>query len=122
MILMKLLQILFLLGIVSLSPATAYICDDDTSSPSDAFEEHGCFCGTSRTTFHFRQLFFEYRDAFESCHEGVGSDNDFVDKTIECAFIQQEALWLNLSMNRTSLSEISVVPNGAQIYSDIRCL
>ena len=122
MIMMKLLQILFLLGIVILSPATAYICDDDTSSPSDAFEEHGCFCGTSQTTFRFKQLFFEYREAFEGCHEGVGSDGKLVDRTIECAFLQHQALWLNLSMNRTSLSEIPVVPNGAQIYSEIRCL
>lgn len=114
---MKLLQILFLLSIVSLSPATAYICDDDTSSPSDAFEEHGCFCGTSRTTFHFPRLYDSYQDAFHDCHEG-----GFVDTIIECAFLQHQALWLNLSLNRTSLPEIPVVPNGAQIYSEIRCL
>ena len=119
---MKLLRILFLLSIVSLSPAKAYICDNDARSPSDAFEEHGCFCGTSRTTIHFPRLFAAYREAFEGCHEGVGSDRDLVDRTIECAFLQHQALWLNLSMNRTSLSEIPVVPNGAQIYSEIRCL
>ena len=77
---MKLLQILLLLSIVSLSPATAYICDDDTSSPTDAFEEHGCFCGTSRTTFHFPRLYDSYQEAFHDCHEGVG----FVDTIIEC--------------------------------------
>ena len=43
----KQLPILFLLS-VGLSPAVAYICDNDPSSPPDVFEQHECFCGTNQ--------------------------------------------------------------------------
>ena len=104
----------FLLS-VGLSPAMAYICNDDTSLPSDAFEDHGCFCGTEQVAYNYRRLFDKYNEAFAGCHE---DDGDAV--TIECAFLQNEALPPNL--NRTSLSRIPVVTNGALIYSKISCL
>ena len=114
----KRLWILFLL-LMGLSPATAYICNDDTSLPSDAFEDHGCFCGTSQTANNYSVLFDTYIEAFAGCHEGPNDDDDL---TIECAFLRQEALSLKAILNRTLLSEIPVIPNGAQIYSKIRCL
>ena len=112
------LWILFLLS-MGLSPATAYICNDDTSLPSDAFEDHGCFCGTSQIANSYSVLFDTYIEAFAGCHEGQNGDDDL---TIECAFSQQDALLLKSILNRTSLSEILVITNGAQIYSKIRCL
>ena len=114
----KRFPILLLLGI-SLSPAVAYICSNNASSPPDPFEEHGCYCGTEEAAFSYSHLFYVYDEAFEGCHEGPGDDNDI---TIECAFIREEASSLKEKLNRTSLSEIPVVTNGAQIYSKIRCL
>ena len=112
----KRFPILLLLGI-SLSPAVAYICSNNASSPPDPFEEHGCYCGTEEVAFSYSLLFDVYNEAFEGCHEG--NDNDI---TIECAFIREEASSLKENLNRTRLSEIPVVTNGAQIYSKIRCL
>ena len=111
----KRFPILLLLGI-SLSPAVAYICSNNASSPPDPFEEHGCYCGTEVAAFSYCHLFTVYNEAFAGCHEG---DNDI---TIECAFIREEASSLKEKLNRTRLSEIPVVTNGAQIYSKIRCL
>ena len=118
----KRLWILFLLS-MGLSPATAYVCNDDTSLPSDAFEDHGCLCGTNHTanlavSSHLA-LYDTYIEAFAGCHEGENDDDDL---TIECAFSRHDALSLKSILNRTSLSEIPVIPNGAQIYSKIRCL
>ena len=112
----KRFPILLLLGI-SLSPAVAYICSNNASSPPDPFEEHGCYCGTEEVAFSYSHLFTVYTEAFEGCHEG--DDNDI---TIECAFIREKASSLKEKLNRTRLSEIPVVTNGAQIYSKIRCL
>ena len=112
----KRFPILLLLGI-SLSPAVAYICSNNASSPPDPFEEHGCYCGTEEAAFSYSPLFNVYNEAFAGCHEG--DDNDI---TIECAFIREEASSLKENLNRTRLSEIPVVTNGAQIYSKIRCL
>ena len=114
----KHLRILFLLS-MGLSPAVAYICNDDASLPSDAFEDHGCFCGTKQTAYGYPHLFVTYREAFAGCHESPDDDGDL---TIECAFAQDEAPSLNRVLNRTLLSEIPVVTNGAKIYSRIRCL
>ena len=114
----KRFPILLLLGI-SLSPAVAYICSNNASSPPDPFEEHGCYCGTEEATFSYSHLFSVYNEAFAGCHEGPDDDNDI---TIECAFIREEASSLKEKLNRTRLSEIPVVTNGAQIYSKIRCL
>ena len=114
----KRFPILLLLGI-SLSPAVAYICSNNASSPPDPFEEHGCYCGTEEAAFSYSCLFNVYNEAFAGCHEGLGEDNDI---TIECAFIREEASSLKEKLNRTRLSEIPVVTNGAQIYSKIRCL
>ena len=114
----KQLPILFLL-IFSLSLALAYICDNDSSSPPDGFEEHGCLCGTNQTAYVYPLLFDEYNEAFRGCHE---DDSDNGDLTIECGFRQHEALLLKAILNRTSLSEIPEVRNGEQIYSNIRCL
>ena len=111
--------LVFLLDVSLVSPSMAYICDDDTSSPPDTFEEHGCFCGTNQTAYNYPGLYDEYHEAFNGCH---GDDSDDGDLTIECAFIQEEALLLKAILNRTLLSEIPVVTNGAQIYRRIRCL
>ena len=115
---MKQMQILFILS-VGLSPATAYICNDDTNLPSDVFEDHGCFCGTEQAARSYPELFSKYSKAFDGCHEGPDDTDDL---TIECAFLQGEAFLLKAMLNRTSLSDIPVVTNGAQIYSKIRCL
>lgn len=112
------LRILFLLS-MGLSPALAYICNDDTSLPADAFEDHGCVCGTEQVAYNYIRLFEKYREAFAGCHEGTEVDDDV---TIECAFLQDEAQPLKAILNRTSLSEIPVVTNGVQIYSKITCL
>ena len=114
----KRFPILLLLGI-SLSPALAYICSNNTSSPPDPFEEHGCYCGTEEAASSYSHLFSVYNEAFEGCQKGPGDNNDI---TIECAFIREEASSLKERLNRTRLSEIPVVTNGAQIYSKIRCL
>ena len=114
----KELRILFLLS-MGLSPVMAYICNDDASLPSDAFEDHGCLCGTEQAAYTYSHLFVIYGEAFEGCHESPDDDGDL---TIECAFLQDEAQSLNAALNRTLLSEIPVVTNGAQIYSKIRCL
>ena len=114
----KRLWILFLLS-MGLSSATAYICNDDTSLLYDGFEDHGCFCGTNQTANSYPVLFDTYMEAFKGCHEGPNDDDDL---TIECAFLRQEALPLKAILNRTLLSEIPVITNGAQIYSKIRCL
>ena len=111
--------LMFLLDINLVSPSMAYICASDTSSPSDTFEEHGCFCGSSQIGYSYPLLFNTYHEAFSDCHEDYSDDGDL---TIECAFIQKEALSLKAILNRTSLSEIPVVTNGEQIYSNIRCL
>ena len=97
-----------------------YICSNDTSAPPDTFEEHGCFCGTIQTSYSYPPVFDKYSEAFSGCHEDHYSDDG--DLTIECAFIQEEALLLKAILNRALLSEIPVVTNGAQIYSKIRCL
>ena len=112
----KWLPVLLLLSI-SLSPAMAYICSDDDSSSPDSFEEHGCSCGTHTAANSGTTLFHVYNDAFRGCHEGIGDDF-----TIECAFIEGEESLLRERLNRTSLSEIPVVTNGAQIYNEIKCL
>ena len=109
------LSSLLLLMAVCLSPSMAYICSDDPDSPPDAFEEHGCYCGTTEVAH--TELFDRYREAFEGCHESVD-----VDMTIECAFIQTQAAYYYRILNRTVLTEIPVTPNGAQIYSRVRCL
>ena len=83
----KRFPILLLLGI-SLSPAVAYICSNNASSPPDPFEEHGCYCGTEEAAFSYSHLFTLYNEAFAGCFEGPGDDNDI---TIECAFIREEA-------------------------------
>ena len=112
----KRLPVLLLLGI-SLSPAMAHVCSDDDSSPPDPFEEHGCSCGTQAAANSGTVLFHVYNDAFSGCHEGPGDDF-----TIECGFIEEDRLLLRERLNRTSLSEIPVVANGAQIYNEIKCL
>ena len=114
---MKQMQILFILS-MGLSPAKAYICNDDTSLPSDDFEDHGCFCGTEQAAHNYPELFSKYSEAFDGCHEGPDVD----DLTIECAFLQSETFLLKAILNRTALSDIPVITNGAQIYSKIRCL
>ena len=111
--------LVFLLDISLVSPSMGYICSNDASSPPDTFEEHGCLCGTNQTSFSYPSVFHTYPEAFSSCHE---DDSDDGDLTIECAFIQEEALLLKEILNRTLLSEIPVVTNGAQIYRRIRCL
>ena len=116
--------LVFLLDVSLLSlvsPSMGYICSNDTSAPPDTFEEHGCFCGTSQTSYSYPSLVIDkYREAFSGCHEDHYSDDG--DLTIECAFKQEEALLLKAILNRTLLSEIPVVTNGAQIYRRIRCL
>ena len=107
--------LVFLLGI-SLSPAMAHICNNNASSPPDPFEEHGCSCGTETAANSGTTLFHVYNEAFSGCHEGED------DITIECAFIQGEESLLRERLNKTLLSEIPVATNGAQIYSEIRCL
>ena len=106
---------LLLLMAVGLSPAMAYICSDDPDSPPDKFEEYGCYCGTAKVAR--TELRDRYYEAFEGCHE-----NEEVDITIECAFIQTQEAYFNRTFNRTVLTEIPVTPNGSQIYSHIRCL
>ena len=113
----KQLPILFLLS-VGLSPAIAYICDNDLSSPPDVFEEHGCFCGTNLTSYRYPLASDTFGDAFSGCHEDDSDDGDI---TIECAFVQEEAWVVKAILNRTILSEIPVVTNGTP-YSNIRCL
>ena len=103
---------------MGLSPVVAYICNDDVSLPSDAFEDHGCFCDTGQAAYKYSRLFHEYNEAFAGCHER----DDEPGTTIECAFLQDEAMRLNATLNRTLLSEIPVVTNGIQIYSRIKCL
>ena len=115
----KQLRIVFLLSMGLSPPAMAYICNDDVSLPSDAFEDHGCSCGTEQTAKSGTDLFVIYGEAFAGCHESSDDDGDL---TIECAFAQNQAQSLNRVLNRTLLSEIPVVTNGAQIYSSIRCL
>ena len=112
--------LVFLLDVSLVSPSMGYICSNDISSPPDTFEEHGCFCGTNQiAAFNYSSVIDEYSEAFSSCHE---DDRDDDDLTIECAFKQEEALLLKTMLNRTLLSEIPVVTNGAQIYRRIRCL
>ena len=111
--------LVFLLEISLVLPSVAYICNNDTSSPPNTFEEHGCFCGTGQSSFSYPVLFDRYHEAFSGCHEDNSADGDL---TIECAFLQEEALSLKAILNRTLLSEIPIVTNGAQIYSKIRCL
>ena len=111
--------LVFLLDVSLVSPSMGYICSNDPSSPPDPFEEHGCFCGTNQTSYSYSPLSYTYGEAFSGCHE---DDSDDGDTTIECAFIQDEALLLKAILNRTLLSEIPVVRNGAQIYRRIRCL
>ena len=112
--------LVFLLDVSLVSPSMGYICSNDASSPPDTFEEHGCFCGTSQTSYSYPIMFDEYSEAFSGCHEDYYSDDG--DLTIECAFLQEEALSLKAILNRTILSEIPVVTNGVQIYNNIRCL
>ena len=111
--------LVFLLHVSLVSPSMAYICSNDSSSPPDSFEEHGCFCGTNQTSYSYPPLHDTYHEAFSDCHEDDSDDGDI---TVECAFIQEKASLLKAILNRTLLSEIPVVRNGAQIYSKIRCL
>ena len=111
---LKLCSLLLLMA-VGLSPAMAYICSDDPDSPPDGFEEYGCYCGTAEVAH--TELLDRYYEAFAGCVESVD-----VDITIECAFIQTQAAYLNRTLNRTLLTEIPVTPNGSQMYSHIRCL
>ena len=111
--------LVFLLDINLVSPSMAYICDNDASSPPDAFEEHGCLCGTNQISYTYPVVHDEYSEAFSGCHE---DDSDGGNLTIECGFIQEQALSLKTILTRTLLSEIPVVTNGVQIYSNIRCL
>ena len=111
------LPLMFLLAI-ALSPARGYICNNDTNLPRDAFENHGCFCGTETVANHSdrsRHLFFTYDKAFAGCHEPEG------DVTIECAFLESEAPILKRLFNRTSLSEIPVI-DEVGVYKDVTCL
>ena len=110
--------LVFLLDISIVSPTMAYICNNDAGSPLDAFEEHGCSCGTTQEAIS-SIVYSTYTEAFSGCHEDDSADGDL---TIECAFLQEEALSLKAILNRTLLSDIPVVTNGAQIYSNIRCL
>ena len=111
--------LVFLLEISLVLPSIAYICNNDTSSSPNTFEEQGCFCGTNQSSCSYPSVFYKYSEAFSGCHEDDSNDGDL---TIECAFLQEEALLLKAILNRTLLSEIPVVTNGAQIYSNIRCL
>lgn len=115
MIMAKQLLIVFLLA-TCLSLATAYICSDDANS-KDAFETHGCFCGTATSTLAHPRLFDKYYHAFDGCHDTSEKDIDPDDNIVECALDAAAPV-----LNRTALSEIPVVPNGAEIYRDIRCL
>ena len=108
---------LLLLMAIGLSPTMAYICSNDIDSPRDRFEEHGCYCGTTNVSNKSTHLFNTYSNAFDGCHE-----SDTTDITIECAFLQSHAVHLKQTLNRTVLTEIPVTPNGAQIYSHVRCL
>ena len=111
------LSSLLLLMAIGLSPSMAYICSNDPDSPLDRFEEHGCYCGTTEVFNKKIYLFNTYRNAFDGCHE-----SDTTDITIECAFLQSHAAYLNRTLNRTLLTEIPVAQNGSQIYSHVRCL
>ena len=111
--------LVFLLDVSLVSPSMGYICCNDISSPPDTFEEHGCFCGTTQTDYNYSLVYYKYSEAFSGCHEDDSNDGDL---TIECAFLKEEASSLKAKLNRTLLSEIPVVTNGAQIYSKIRCL
>ena len=115
-IMAKQLLLLFVLAIV-LSPTTGYICRDDDNSPRDAFEDHGCSCGTDRVSNNYPHLFVTYYNAFEGCHEANNAD-----VTIECAFRENDAHALELALNRTPLTEIPIVENGPQIYREVTCL
>ena len=111
----KLVSLLFLL-VIGVSTSLAYTCIDDPNSPRDNFQEHGCNCGTNKTSRVYPHLFSTYNDAFEGCHEGAD------DTSIECAFIEGLAQDIKSRLNRTSLSRIPVIRNGAQIYNRITCL
>ena len=111
--------LVFLLDISLVSPTMAYICNNNASSPLDAFEEHGCSCGTNQAAISYQIVYSTYTEAFSGCHEDDSADGDL---TIECEFLQEEALSLKAILNRTLLSDIPIVTNGAQIYSNIRCL
>ena len=107
------LPLMFLLAI-TMSPARGYICNDDNNSTMDAFETHGCFCGTETVANRHDNLFFTYPEAFAGCHESEG------DVTIECAFLKGEAGRLKVTYNRTQLSEIPVIDED--VYKDVTCL
>ena len=115
----KTLLLLFVLAI-GLSPVIGYICSADKISPRDAFEDHGCSCGTDTVSDKYLDLFFTYEAAFRDCL--ANSSDTGVDVTIECAFKESVAYHLKDVLNRTSLSEIPVVENGPQIYGEVTCL
>ena len=106
--------LVFLLDFSLVSPSMGYICSNDTSAPPDTFEEHGCFCGTSQTSYSYPSVHYKYAETFSGCQEDHYSDDgeDDGDLTIECAFKQEEALLLKAILNRILLSEIPVVTNG----------
>ena len=106
----KQFHLLFTLAI-GLSPVIGYICSERKSSSPDAFEEYGCFCGTTTTSNNFPILYDTYMEAFQDCHE-----SDKEDITIECAFKKDEGL------DRTQLSKIPVVSNGSRVYENVTCL
>ena len=109
-------QLLLFALVIKLSPVIGYICSNDENSlrdiDRDAFENHGCFCGTSTVSTGETDLSATFSEAFEGCHETN------IDKTIECAFTESTADLLN----RTPLSEIPVVQNGAKVYGEVTCL
>jgi len=110
-------RLVLLLLAIGVSTSMAYICSNDQSSPRDEFEEHGCNCGTNTTAHAYDRLYSTYFDAFDQCHEDLDDDT-----SIECAFIKESALTIKSRLNRTALSRIPVVNNGAQIYNKITCL
>ena len=113
--------LLFVLAI-GLSPVIGYICSVDKNSPRDAFEYHGCSCGTDTVYHKYPDLFFTYEAAFRDCRLHENSSDTGIDVTIDCTFKESVAYHLKDVLNRTSLSEIPVFENGSQIYRNVTCL
>ena len=114
---MAMVLFLFLLAI-RLAIVRGIICIDDPTLDRDAFEEHGCTCGTE--SIRHADLFTIFHQAYEDCHEG---DYNIQDRyTIDCAISTKgnDAHFIMSSLNRTVLNSLPVV--DGDFYQNITCL